>query len=156
MAYDGMSCHKIATQLNAEKVPSPATYAGLTIGNPGPYTGLWSSERISDMLNNEMYIGNMVQGRMVKISYKSKKCLRQAPDRWIVVEGTHEPIIDEDLEQEVFDLSLILITYQLQVLVYHMQHQIFLMLQFQFVFLNPASFYYHFLWHLVYVYLSRY
>lgn len=101
MAYDGMSCHKIATQLNAEKVPSPATYAGLTIGNPGPYTGLWSSERISDMLSNEMYIGNMVQGRMVKISYKSKKCLRQAPDRWIVVEGTHEPIIDEETFRKV-------------------------------------------------------
>ena len=31
-------------------------------------------ERISDMLQNETYIGNMVQGRQVKISYKSKKC----------------------------------------------------------------------------------
>ncbi len=29
------------------------------------------------MLQNETYIGNMVQGRSVKISYKSKKCLKQ-------------------------------------------------------------------------------
>ena len=99
MALDGMSCRKIAAQLNDEGVPTPATYAGLTVANPGPYTGLWSSERISDMLQNETYIGNMVQGRSVKISYKSKKCLKQPPENWVVVEGTHEPLID----RETFD-----------------------------------------------------
>lgn len=101
MALDGMSCRQIATQLNAEGVPTPATYAGLPVGNPGPYTGLWSSERISDMLQNETYIGNMVQGRMVKISYKSKKCLRQERDKWVIVEGTHEPLIDPETFQKV-------------------------------------------------------
>ena len=101
MALDGMSCRKIATTLNGEGVPTPATYANLTVGNPGPYTGLWSSERISDMLQNETYIGNMVQGRMVKISYKSKKCLRQPRENWVVVENTHEPIIDKESFQKV-------------------------------------------------------
>ena len=65
MALEGVSCRKIATQLNEDHVPTPATYAGLTVANPGPYTGLWSSERISEMLQNETYIGNMVQGRTV-------------------------------------------------------------------------------------------
>ena len=86
MALEGMSCRQIATQLNEEGVPTPATYAGLPVANPGPYTGLWSSERISDMLQNETYIGNMVQGRTVKISYKSKKCLKQDRENWVVVE----------------------------------------------------------------------
>ena len=93
LALSGMSCRKIATTLNEEGVPTPATYCGWKVGNPGPYTGLWSSERISEMLRNETYIGNMVQGRMVKISYKSKKCLRQSPENWVVVEGTHEPMV---------------------------------------------------------------
>ena len=101
MALDGMSCRQIAARLNAEGVPAPATYAGLPIPKPGPYTGLWSSERISDMLQNETYIGNMVQGRTVKISYKSKKCLKQAPENWVVVEGTHEPIIDTETFRKV-------------------------------------------------------
>ncbi len=101
MALDGMSCRQIAGQLNAEGVPTPATYAGLPVPNPGPYTGLWSSERISDMLQNETYIGNMVQGRSVKISYKSKKCLKQAPENWVVVEGTHEPLIDAETFRKV-------------------------------------------------------
>ncbi len=96
MALDGMSCRQIAAQLNAQGVPTPATYAGLPVARPGPYTGLWSGERISEMLQNETYMGNMVQGRSVKPSYKSKKCLKQAPENWVVVEGTHEPIIDAE------------------------------------------------------------
>ena len=101
MALDGMSCRQIAVALNTEGVPTPAAYAGLPIAKPGPYTGLWSSERISEMLQNETYIGNMVQGRSVKISYKSKKCLKQAPENWVVVEGTHEPLVDTETFRKV-------------------------------------------------------
>ena len=101
LALSGMSCRNIATLLNQEGVPTPATYANLPVARPGPYTGLWSSERISDMLQNETYIGNMVQGRSVKISYKSKKCLKQNPANWVVVEGTHEPLVDLETFQKV-------------------------------------------------------
>ena len=101
LALSGMSCRNIATLLNQEGVPTPATYANLPVAKPGPYTGFWSSERISDMLQNETYIGNMVQGRSVKISYKSKKCLRQDPANWVVVEGTHEPLVDAETFRKV-------------------------------------------------------
>ena len=101
LALSGMSCRNIAALLNQEGVPTPATYANLPVARPGPYTGLWSSERISDMLQNETYIGNMVQGRSVKISYKSKKCLKQDPANWVVVEGTHEPLVDAETFRKV-------------------------------------------------------
>ena len=101
LALSGMSCRNIATLLNQEGIPTPATYANLPVVRPGPYTGLWSSERISDMLQNETYIGNMVQGRSVKISYKSKKCLKQDPANWVVVEGTHEPLVDAETFRKV-------------------------------------------------------
>ena len=101
LALSGISCRKIATTLNEEGVPTPSAYCGWKARNTGPYSGQWSSERISEMLKNETYIGNMVQGRMVKISYKSKKCLRQSPENWVVVEGTHEPIIDSETFQKV-------------------------------------------------------
>ena len=97
LALTGLSCRQIAVQLNTEKIPTPATYAGLNQGHVGPFAGLWSSERISEMLQNETYIGNMVQGRSVKINYKSQKCLRQPRENWVVVEGTHEPLIDRDV-----------------------------------------------------------
>lgn len=101
MALDGVSCRKIAAALNEEHVPTPAAYCGWNMGRKGPYAGLWSSERISEMLQNETYIGNMVQGRTVKISYKSKKCLKQERENWVVVEGTHEPLIDEESFRKV-------------------------------------------------------
>ena len=101
MALDGMSCRKIAAKLNEEGVPTPATYCGWNMGRKGPYAGFWSSERISEMLQNETYIGNMVQGRTVKISYKSKKCLKQDRENWVVVEGTHEPLIDAETFRKV-------------------------------------------------------
>ena len=101
MALTGMSCRQIAMRLNAEKVPTPATYAGLTLGRTGPYSGKWSSERISDMLQNETYVGNMVQGRSKKISYKSKQTIRQPRENWIVVKGTHEPLIGPEMFAEI-------------------------------------------------------
>lgn len=101
MALAGQSCRGIAAALNQEGVPSPAVYCGWKVRYPGPYSGMWSSERISEMLKNETYIGNMVQGRQVKVNYKSKKCLRQAPENWVVVENTHEPLVDRETFQKV-------------------------------------------------------
>lgn len=91
LALEGLSCRKIAQRLNAEGVPTPARYCGReNIGS-----GLWRSEQISQMLRNETYLGHMVQGRRVKVSYKSKKCRRQEPADWVVVPNTHTPLVEE-------------------------------------------------------------
>lgn len=99
LAYSGYSCRQIAVQLNDSKVPTPAEYAKVNNTRKGPFCGLWSSERVSFTLKNQVYIGNMVQGRMKKVSYKSKKCVKLPPEEWIIVENTHEPLIDK----QVFD-----------------------------------------------------
>ncbi len=96
LALEGASCREIARRLNAGGVPTPAVYAGLTVARPGPCTGLWSPERVSDLLRNETYAGNLVQGRRVKVSYKSKKSIRRPPEEWVVVENTHQPLVDRD------------------------------------------------------------
>ena len=101
MALEGISCRKIAAALNEEGVAAPSVYCGRVAGCKGPYEGLWSGERISEMLRNETYIGSMVQGRQVKISYKSKKCLHQDRENWIVVPHTHAPLIDEETFRKV-------------------------------------------------------
>ena len=101
LALEGKSCREIAIILNAEKIPTPAQYSNLKPKRKGPYSGKWSSERVSWMLQNEVYIGNMVQGRSQKVSYKSKKCRHVPRENWIVVENTHEPIIDKVLFDKV-------------------------------------------------------
>ncbi|MDR1408887.1 MAG: recombinase family protein [Oscillospiraceae bacterium] len=93
MALDGLSCRRIAAQLNAEGVPPPAVYANLTPSRQGPYSGQWATERVTATLKNEVYIGNMVQGRSRKINYKIKECRRVPPEDWVIVEETHEPLV---------------------------------------------------------------
>ena len=51
------------------------------------------------ILNNQTYLGKMVQHKDIKISYKDKKKRRLPKEQWIVVDNTHEPIIN----QETFD-----------------------------------------------------
>ena len=106
LAASGVSCYEIAVILNREKITSPAGYAGIMQQTNGMYKGLWSAERVTFMLQNEIYIGNMVQGRVKKINYKSEKILRLPPSEWAVVENTHEAIIDRD----TFDIVQTLIT----------------------------------------------
>ncbi len=48
------------------------------------------------ILGNQMYIGNLVQGILKIKSYKVQVAKRQAKEDWIVVENTHEAIIDKE------------------------------------------------------------
>ena len=93
MALTGISCRQIAVTLNERGTQTPATYAKLKTGRKGPYSGLWSSERVAAILKNRVYAGDMVQRRMEKVSYKSKLCRRLPEEKWIIVENTHEPLV---------------------------------------------------------------
>ena len=53
------------------------------------------------MLENEIYIGNMVQGKYGSVSYKTKQNKPRPKSEWYRVEGTHEPIIDRELWDQV-------------------------------------------------------
>ncbi|MDD3242334.1 MAG: recombinase family protein [Eubacteriales bacterium] len=89
MAGQGESCTGIARHLTKRDVPSPAVYAGLR------RDGVWSGERIADMLRNRVYLGEMVQGKSRRLSYKTKVSRRLPPREWAVVPGTHEPLVDQ-------------------------------------------------------------
>ena len=104
LAASGKSCREIAVILNREKITTPSDYAGIELSVSGAYKGLWSSERVTFMLKNEVYLGNMVQGRVKKINYKSKKLLKLPPSEWTVVENTHEAIIDKETFETVQNL----------------------------------------------------
>ncbi len=92
---------EIARILNARGIPNPTEYKrqkGLRYYQPKSVSNtLWKYFSISHMLTNEIYIGNMVQGRYGSVSYKTKQNKPIPKEKWIRVEGTHEPIIDKDL-----------------------------------------------------------
>ena len=100
-ALAGKSCREIAVILNDQGIPTPAQYANLNIAAKGPHSGRWSAERVTFMLKNETYIGNMVQGRVRKINYKLKKCRRLPPEEWTIVPDTHEPLVSREEFEKV-------------------------------------------------------
>lgn len=102
---DGYGKTAIARILNERGIPNPTEYKrlhGLRFKQPTMKNStLWKYFAISDMLTNEIYIGNMVQGKYGSISYKSKINKPRPKESWYIVEGTHEPIIDRELWDKV-------------------------------------------------------
>lgn len=99
----GIGITEIARKLNDEQIPNPTAYKKQQghAFNSAKYSEmsgeLWSYNTVRTILKNQMYIGNMVQGKFKHISYKNQKLIRIPEDQWIVVENTHEPIIDTDI-----------------------------------------------------------
>ena len=95
----------IARMLNDRGIPNPTEYKrinGLRYQQPKRKNStLWKYSAISDMLTNEIYIGNMVQGKYGSVSYKSKQNKPRPKSEWYRVEGTHEAIIDRELWDRV-------------------------------------------------------
>ncbi len=102
MCLEGLSFFKIAKQLTNERVKTPAEYYSFEWkSNYNLKYGQWHSKTIKDILTNRMYIGDMVQNRRSKVNYKVKKVVKNNPNNYIIVENTHEPIIDKEMFYEV-------------------------------------------------------
>ena len=88
------------------------------ISPPGKYKydkGIFKSEKYANMkywrettvmkiLTNEMYIGNMVQGRTKRSLYNNMPLKLMDKDHWIIVENTHEAIISKEDFYKVQDM----------------------------------------------------
>lgn len=90
---------KIAGLLNEEGILCPSEYKKR---NGDHYcnskklqsTNYWTYSAVNVILQREMYLGNMVQGK----THQRMRGRHMAVDReeWVVVENTHAPIIDRD------------------------------------------------------------
>lgn len=104
MYLDGYGKIKIAKILNKEGVLCPSEYKnqlgmryynGQKIGS----TTYWTYSTVHRILTNEMYIGNMVQGKTKRIMKSNPEILPK--DKWKIVENTHPPIIDRETWNKV-------------------------------------------------------
>lgn len=87
----GMSQDAIATQLNNEGVLAPMEYKQST--GSGYQTGflqneksVWSSVTVRRILENEIYIGNLVQGKRTTPNHKVKQEVVKPESDWIRIE----------------------------------------------------------------------
>lgn len=100
---DGMSASSIAKRLNAMQIMTPGDFkirdgckSFITHDRNSSKLHAWTTTTIATILKNEVYIGNMVQGKHKSVSYRSKKMMLTDESEWTVVEGTHAPIISDE------------------------------------------------------------
>lgn len=100
MALVGKRPTDIATHLNNKGIITPIMYRckkyNLSLESYPKYTNMrWTSATISKILRSVAYIGHTAQRKTTKISFKSKVTVANPKTDWIIVENTHEPIIDK-------------------------------------------------------------
>ena len=95
--------HFIAQELTKRKIKTPASYYNYVWNTKCINTncisqeyGVWVDTTIKAILTNQIYVGDTVQGKTKKINYKLKKTVKNKPNDFIIVENTHEAIIDRD------------------------------------------------------------
>lgn len=109
---EGMGKNRIALTLNEMGIPSPARYRLMNYPPKKKHSreyanrimGMWSVQSITTILMNPLYCGHMAQGKRTYVSYKNAKQVKIGQEDWIVVENTHEPIIEQELFDRVQEL----------------------------------------------------
>ncbi len=94
---NGMDYSEIKNKLNEMRILNPADYRAskkaennkINVG----YTGLWETRHIRQILNTDLYTGDMIQGKTATYNHKTKKRIPLPKEEWIIVPSTHEPIV---------------------------------------------------------------
>ena len=98
---EGVSFEKVVILLNEANILTPGVYAkekGLISSEKLIGKGYWQTLTIAKILKNEIYTGDMIQGKSTKIGNKQVRTEKQD---WITVKNTHEAIISKEVFQKV-------------------------------------------------------
>jgi len=89
-ACDGLGYKAIARRLDESGIPNPTSHLDNRQDSD------WNPSTVKDILTKPVYLGNTVSGRRRKLLLKAPEITRMPESEWLVVAGTHEPIIDQD------------------------------------------------------------
>ena len=93
---DGIGPTEIANRLNKLHVVTPSGYKKTNYSSRLIDRDNWNISTVKKILINRIYTGDLVQHTQTKVNYKSKKKITLDEKLWIVVENTHEPLVDKD------------------------------------------------------------
>lgn len=93
---DGIGPTEIATRLNNENVPTPSGYKKTNFSSKLIDRDNWNISTVKKILTNRIYTGDMVQHTQTKVNYKSKKKITLGQKLWVIVEDTHEALVDKE------------------------------------------------------------
>ena len=104
LAYSGMTYCQITNYLIKNKVPTATIIRKKNNNAYMANEGIWSTKTVRNILSNQLYVGDLVQNRRSRISYKIRKVVDNPKDSWIIVKNTHEAIIDREIFNEVQEI----------------------------------------------------
>ncbi|MBE6156119.1 MAG: hypothetical protein E7161_00015 [Firmicutes bacterium] len=102
---EGIGPTEIATRLNDMNVPTPAGYKKTNYSSRLIDRDSWNISTVKKILSNRIYTGDMVQHTQTKVNYKSKKKITLDESLWVIVEDTHEPLVDKETFKYVNSLG---------------------------------------------------
>lgn len=104
LAHLGMTYYQITDYLISNKIPTASMIRKKNNNAYMANEGIWSTKTVRNILENQLYVGDLVQNRRSRISYKIRKVVDNPKDRWIIIENTHEAIIDREVFNEVQEI----------------------------------------------------
>ena len=93
---DGIGPTEIANRLNKANVITPSEYKKTNYSSRLIDRDNWNISTVKKILTNRVYTGDLVQHTQTKVNYKSKKKITLDEKLWIIVENTHESLVDKD------------------------------------------------------------
>ena len=99
---------KIARMLTEQQIPTPGTLEYRRTGStrryhPG-YECKWATNTVAHILENREYTGCLVNFKTDKVSYKLKHSVENPPEKQVIFENHHEPVIDRETWERVQEL----------------------------------------------------
>lgn len=93
----GIGVNVIALKLNEMNAVTASEYKSSTTEPNKRYTksSHWTSYSVLHILDNPVYTGDLVQGKSKTIEHH--KQIAVSPDEYIIVRGTHEPIVSREM-----------------------------------------------------------
>ena len=102
---NGVGVSEITTILNEKKYPTPSGYKGTKYSSRLLDNSQWNISSVKKILSNRMYCGDMIQKKQAKVSYKSKKKITLPESMNMIVENTHEPLVDKSTFEYIQELT---------------------------------------------------
>ena len=93
---EGNGLTKIAQILTKDGVPVPGESRDIGKTRKTALYSSWKQTTIRRILDNRVYLGELVQFKRRKINYKSKRRITVPEEERYICKGTHEAIINED------------------------------------------------------------
>ena len=106
MVLKGMKHREISKELQKRKLATPGEYyrTGEFVSSSKEIKTKWYIGTISNILHNQAYIGDLVQGKKRQRLCNGEKLRKMPKEEWVVVEHAHEPIISKEVYDEVQEI----------------------------------------------------